>query len=156
MSMDDVNKFLKEQGAKAFAFEKVGDTVSGEIVAADLRQQTSMDTNEPLFWQTGQPRNLLVLTLQTNMSDNDNDDGQRTVWLRGGNFTVASGSGTSSLLAVKDAMRRAGVSDIEIGAHLTMTHTGMGKPSNKGFNAPKLYTAEYRAAVRNVSLEDLT
>lgn len=153
---DDVNTFLQTQGAKAFTFEDVGATVAGEIVAMDLRQQTDMQTGEPLVWNNGQPRMVLVITLQTELQDDDNDDGQRTVWCRGGNFTVASGKGSSSLTAVKDALRRANATDIEPGGHLTVQYSGIGKSSNKGFTPPKLYTAVYKAPTRNVSLDDLS
>ncbi len=153
---DDVNAFLHSQGAKAFAFDNFGDGVTGEIVAMDLRQQTDMQSGDPLVWSNGAPRMVLVITLQTTLSDSDDDDGQRTVWLRGGNFTVARGKGTSGLNALKDAMRRAGVGDLEIGAKMSMQYTGDSVPSNKGFNPAKLYTCEYNAAVRSVSLDDLS
>lgn len=153
---DAVNEFLNSQGAKAFSFDNVGDTVSGEIVAMDLRQQTDMQTGEPLVWNNGSPRMVLVITLQTELSDDDNDDGQRTVWCRGGNFTVASGTGSSSLTAVKDALRKANATDIEIGGTFAMQYSGVGKASNKGFSAPKLYTCMYKAPVSNVSLDELS
>src|SRR5262245_43955625 len=155
MDRDAVREFLSG-GAKAFSFDNMGDEVYGKIVAMDIRQQTHMETGDPLFWKNGQPRNVLVVTLQTDLSDDESDDGERTVWLRGGNYTVASGSGTSSLSAVRDAMRKANVKDIEPGGTLRMAYTGDAKPTARGLNAPKLYTAEYAAPVRSVSLDDLT
>ena len=153
---DAVNEFLKSQGAKAFSFEKMGDAVSGEIVAMDLRQQTDMETGEPLTWRTGEPRMVLVITITTELQDGETDDGQRTLWCRGGNYQVVSGKGTSSLTAVKDALRRANATDIEVGGVIGMSYTGDGKPSARGMNAPKLYTCVYQPPTRNVSLDDLS
>lgn len=153
---DAVRDFLNAGGAKAFSFDNLGDTVQGEITAMDVRQQTDMQTGEPLFWNNGAPRNVLVITLQTEAQDDENDDGQRTVWCRGGNYTAASGTGTSSLTAVKDAMRKANVTDLEIGGIMAMQYSGLGKASNKGFSPPKLYTCVYKAPTNNVSLDDLS
>lgn len=153
---DAVNEFLNSQGAKAFSFDNVGDTVSGEIVAMDLRQQTDMQTGEPLVWNNGSPRMVLVVTLQTDAQDDDNDDGQRTVWCRGGNYVAEKGTGASSLTAVKDALRKANATDIEIGGHMAMQYSGVGKASNKGFSPPKLYTCVYKAPTQNVSLDELS
>lgn len=153
---DTVNEFLRSQGAKAFPFDSMGDTVKGEIVAMDLRQQTDMETGEPLTWRDGSPRMVLVVTLATEAQDDENDDGQRTVWCRGGNFTAVKGSGTSSLTAVKDALRKAGASDIEIGGVLAMQWSGEGQASARGRNAPKLYTCAYQPPTANVSIDDLS
>lgn len=153
---DAVNEFLHSQGAKAFSFDNVGDSVSGEIVGMDLRQQTNMETGEPLTWRDGSPRMVLVITIQTEAQDDEADDGQRTLWCRGGNFAVVSGKGTSSLTAVKDALRRAGVKDLDIGGTIAMAYTGDGKPSARGMNAPKLYTVAYQPPTQNVSLDDLS
>lgn len=153
---DAVNEFLRSQGAKAFPFENMGDTVSGEIAALDVRQQTDLETGEPLTWKDGSPRQVLVITLQTELQDDESDDGLRTVWARGGNYMVANGKGTSSLTAIKDAIRKAGAKDIEIGAMLTVQYSGTGKSSNRAFTPPKLYSAAYKAAEQNVSLDDLS
>ena len=48
---DEVNEFLMGSGAKAFPFDNIGDRVRGQIVAMQKRQQTDMQTGDPVFWQ---------------------------------------------------------------------------------------------------------
>lgn len=155
-NIDEANAFLNGQGAKAFPFDHVGASVTGVITDLDVRQQTDMQTGEVQYWADGRPKQILVITIQTELQDDEADDGLRTLWIRGGNFMIASGKGSSALTAVKDALRKAGAKDLEIGATITMTHSGMGKASNKGFSPPKLYTADYQPAVRNVSVDELS
>jgi hypothetical protein len=150
------NDFLFSGGAKAFPFENIGDKVAGEIKEMKKQQQTDMQTGEPSFWANGDPKMMLRITLQTDLQESEEDEGMRSIYLRGGNFTAIKGSGTSSLLAVKDAVRRSGSSEgIQIGGILTMEYTGMGQAANKGFTPPKLYTASYRAPYASVDMDDL-
>src|SRR5262245_33197979 len=101
---DDINEFLFQGGAKAFPFDNIGDSVEGRIVAADLRQQTSIE-GQKLTWDNGDPRMQLVITLATKLHDNDDDDGQRTVYAKGGRFDTQTGEGTSMRDAIADAVR---------------------------------------------------
>jgi len=153
---DDANDFLFGGGAKAFTFENIGDKVTGEIKVMKKQQQTDMTTGEPSFWNNGEPKMMLRIELQTDLQDSDDDEGMRSVYLRGGNYVAVKGSGTSSLLAVKDAVRRSGSSNgIELGGILTLEHSGLGQAANKGFNAPKLYVASYRAPMASIDMDDL-
>src|SRR5262245_11933008 len=135
-SAEDVNKFLQQTGALSFPFESVGDSVYGVIVDMDVRQQTDMDTGDPLTFKDGTPRNLIVITLQTELQDSENDDGKRAIWCKGGNFTAVSGHGTSGATAIRDALKAANVSDIEVGGKLKFAFTGLAKASVRGYNAP--------------------
>lgn len=153
---DEINEFLMGTGAKAFPFEELGATVTGEIVAMDKRQQTDMQTGEPQFWQNGDKKMMLQITMQTDLQETDDDEGLRSVYLRGGNFDAVKGKGTSSLIAVKDAVRKSGTDKgIEIGGRLTLTYTGEGKASAKGFNPPKLYTASYAPPSYAVNIDEM-
>src|SRR5215467_15542745 len=141
--MSDVNDFLFGGTGKAAKLEEMGDSVSGVITHCEVSQQTSMDTNEPLTWADGSPRKQLVITLQTaDHADND-DDGLRRIYAKGGRYEVASGSGSSMKDAIGDAVKRAGARTVEEGGTLTVAFTGMGKKTNRGYNAPKLYKAKY-------------
>lgn len=154
-NLDEVNAFLQSQGAKAFPFEAVGDVCTGVIVDAQMRQQTDLETGEPQTWKDGSPKRMLVVTLQTELQADENDDGMRTLYLRGGNYTVANGKGTASLTAVRDAIKASGAKELEIGAKLSVGYTGNGTKSNNAFTAPKLYSAKYEPASRNVDVEEL-
>lgn len=150
---DDVNEFLMGSGAKAFSFDNIGDKVRGTIVSMDKRQQTDMDTGDPVFWANGDPKYMLQVTLQTELQHSDDDEGMRSVYLRGGNYTPAKGKGSSSLNAVKDAVKRSGTDKgIEISGDLSLEYTGEAKAG--AFKA-KLYTAEYRPPSYSVDIDEM-
>lgn len=152
---DDINDFLMGGGGKAASFEEVGVVCEGEIIDARLAQQTDMDTNAPLFWTDGRPRMQLVLTLQTEERAGPDDDGQRRLYAKGGNFEAANGSGVSMKDAIADALRKAESKKLEVGGHLKVAHTGVGKKTNRGFNAPKLFKASYKPPTVSVAADDL-
>lgn len=156
MSNQSVSDFLNGSGAKAFPFEELGDTVAGTITKLDLQQQTDITTKAPKFFDSGAPMMVLIITLQTQLQDDEEDEGLRSFWARGGKYTPAKGSGTSSLTALKDALRLAKVKDPEIGAQLTVTYSGIGVAATKGFSAPKLYTCKYVPATQAISMDDLS
>lgn len=153
---DEFNDFLFGGGAKAFPFDNMGDSVTGEIMHMEKRQQTDLQTGQLAFWDDGNPKMMLVVKLQTDLRDDEDDDGERSVYLRGGNPTAVKGEGTSSLAAVRDAVKKAkSANGIEMGAVLTLTYSGEGKASNRGFNAPKLYTAVYKPPSMAVNLDEM-
>jgi hypothetical protein len=151
---NDAQDFLFGGGGKAAKFEEVGDEVAGVITEVVVGQQTDMETGAPLTWSDGSPRKQLVVTLTTDERNGDDDDGTRRVYAKGGNYEVASGTGTSMKQAIADAVKKAGASSIEEGGKLRVAHTGMGKKTNRGFSAPKLYRATYEAPRKSVSADD--
>jgi len=154
-NVDEINAFLQGAGAKAFPFENMGDMVSGKIVEMNKRQQTSIDDGTPQFWNDGSPKMMLVLTLQTELRENEEDDGMRNIYLRGGNFEVAQGKGTSSLTAVRDAVKRSGSEKgIELGGTLTLQWSGTA-PRKGAYNPAKLYVAVYKAPSMAIDLEEM-
>lgn len=153
---DEINEFLMGGGGKAFEFEPLGATVSGFITDMKKRQQSDMQTGKPAYWDNGDPKMMLQIVLQTELQDDGDDDGLRSVYLRGGNHTAVSGKGTSSLVAVQDAVKRSGsVNGIQVGGKLTLQYSGVGKSSSKGFNPPKLYVAAYEPADASISLDEM-
>lgn len=153
---DEINDFLMGGSGKAFDFATIGDTVTGVIVSMKKQQQTDFQTGAPQFWNDGSPKMMLMLQLQTDLHEDDDDEGLRNVYLRGGNFTAVKGKGTSSLMAVKDAVKRSGAPDgIQAGGKLTMQYSGEGPAPQRGMNPSKLYSAAYQAPTETVSLEDM-
>jgi|SRR4029079_16333994 len=150
-----ITDFLQGGGGKAFKFEQLGDFVEGEITDVELSQQTDMETQAPLTWSDGKPRMQLVVAIQTKLSEGENDDGIRKVYAKGGNYEVASGSGKSMKDAIYDAMKKAEAPTIVEGGWIKIAYTGEGKKTNRGFSAPKLYKAAYKAPVQSVAAEDL-
>lgn len=128
---------------KAARFDAVGDFIKGRIVSADERQQTDVETGEKLTWADGSPRMQWVITLATDLRDDADDDGLRTVYAKGGNFTAATGEGKSMQSAIRDAVADAKAKVIAEGGTLTVKHSGLGEKKNKAYSAPKLYVAKY-------------
>lgn len=153
--MQDTNDFLFGGGGKAAKFDNIGDTVEGTITDCVINQQTDMETNQPLTWPDGSPRMQLVVTLQTTERTDDNDDGVRRIYAKGGRYEVASGAGSSMKDAIADAVRKSGASTLVEGGTLKVGYSGEGKKTNRGFSAPKLYRAVYTAPVKSVDASDL-
>lgn len=151
----DLNDFLFGGGGKAAKFEEVGDSVEGTIVEAKVTQQTDMDDGTPLTWSDGSPRMQLVVSIQTDQRVDDNDDGIRRIYAKGGNYEVASGTGTSLKQAIADAVKKAEAKSLDEGGWLKVGHTGLGKKTNRGYSAPKLFRAQYKAPVASISADDL-
>lgn len=152
---EDINSFLFGGTGRAAKFEEVGDQVVGQITDAQIQQQTSLDDNTPLTWSDGRPRMQLVVTLQTADGNGDDDDGQRRIYAKGGKYEVASGTGSSMKDAIADALKKAGAKSLDVGGTLTVAYTGIGKKTNRGFSAPKLFRAKYEAPKQSIAADDL-
>ena len=142
------------ESGKAFEFGAIGDTVKGVITDMKKRQQTDFQTGQPAFWANGDPKMMLMVSLQTEIQDTEDDEGIRNVYLRGGNYTALKGKGTASLVAVKDAVKKSG-KPIEIGGTLTLQYSGEGPAPAKGMNPAKLYTAHYQPPTYSVDMDEL-
>lgn len=151
----DIDDFLNGGSGKAAKFEEQGDMVEGEITNVQLSQQTSMEDNTPLTWADGSPRMQLVISLATGQGDGEEDDGIRRVYAKGGNYEVASGSGKSMKDAIAEAVKKSGARTIEEGGRLKVAFTGLGKKTNRGYSAPKLFKAAYTAPTSAVAADDL-
>jgi hypothetical protein len=120
-------------GAKSFPFDNVGDTVTGRITDVQKRQQTDLTTGEPKTWANGEPRWMYSITLQTDLREDEWDDGVRAVNVK-----------WQSQKAVQDAVRKAGAKKLEIGGKLSLKYTGNGPKGNYP-QPPKLWAAQYQA-----------
>jgi hypothetical protein len=125
---------LFDTSTKAVKFVTIGDTVTGEITGAPyLQQKTKFGTNQPDFYDNGDPRMQILIPLQTSGGDDSADDGQRTLYV------------SSPLLkrAIAAAIRDTGADDLTVGGSLTVTFTGFDPQSKNPANQAKLYTASY-------------
>lgn len=134
--MTSAHDFLMSgDGAKSAKFPTPGTTVTGAIVREpEVAQQTEFGTGKPLFWDDGKPRNQLVVQIQTDARDDADDDGVRSIYIKGKSMTNA----------VREAVKTTGAAGLEVGGVLSVTYTGDGK-AERGM-PPKLYTAQYRRA----------
>ena len=152
---NEATDFLMGGGGKAVKFDTLTDMVTGIVTDLSVQQQTSMEDNTPLTWPDGSPRMQLVVTLKTDEHEDENDDGLRRVYAKGGRFEVAEGSGSSMKDAIADAVRRSGEKNIEEGGKLTIAFTGKGKATNRGYAAPKLFKAKYEPPVKSVNVDSI-
>lgn len=146
-----------EGGGKSWSPEAIGDKISGTIIKIERKQQTDFQTRAPITWDDGSPRMQTVVTLQTELKDDADDDGVRALWLKGGkSFEAAEGQGHSGEIALVEAAKKAGVKSIEEGSHLTAILSGKAKPTTRGFQPAKLYAMKLEAApASSVSVDDL-
>ena len=143
-------------GGSSWAPE-MGDKIGGTVVGIKKVQQTNFTDGSPAFFDDGiTPKMQVVVDLQTDLRDNDDDDGIRTIWMKGGrNFEPAEGNGASGIEALIAAQKAAGANQIEEGGKLQVVCSGMSKPTTRGYQPAKLYTAKYEAPKQSVSLDDM-
>lgn len=128
------DQFLMGGSVTSAKFESINDSVTGTIVEEpEVRQQTDLDTGLPKTWPDGRPMMQLVVTLQTELHEDADDDGLRRVYVKGKSLTEA----------VRDAVRKAGAKGLEVGGRLQVVYVGDGEVKKRGFNPPKLYLAQY-------------
>jgi len=141
--MTDATDFLLGGGSASAKFDEVGDTVTGTIaVTPEVRDQTDIQTGRVLTWDNGDVRKQLVITLDTSerRSDDPDDDGRRSIYVKG-----SKRPGSQSLHdAVATAVRNAGASGLQIGGTLTVKFIGEEPSQTRGFNPRKLYEASYQ------------
>jgi hypothetical protein len=109
----------------------------GEIVALEKKQATTYDadnpgTGEPRFWPDGNPMMQGWITLQTDVRDDDDDDGRRVMVLDSKNKRTA----------VQNAVKASG-QKIELGGRLKVEYYGRDPKGKNPDNLPKLYRAWY-------------
>jgi hypothetical protein len=145
-------------GGKSWSPQQIGDTIKGVIRLVDRRPQREFGSGKELMWDDGRPRLLTYIELETDLRDPDdeNDDGVRALYAKGGkNFEAAEGSGTSMEIAIAEAVRAAGEKSIEEGATLAVAYTGTAKPTTRGYQPANLFKAQYKAPVTSVKADDL-
>ena len=130
MPIYDANELLMGGGIKSVKFPTIGTVVTGTIIEPPKAQQmTKYGTNEPDFWPSGDPKMQIVVTIQTDLRDDDKDDGKRRLYIT-----------PRMMPPVRDAVRRAGAPGLEVGGRITVkwvSGTGQGQGN------PKVYAAEY-------------
>lgn len=140
MSLNSLD--LAGDAGDSFPFDHIGASVTGKVTGMEEVQQTDMQSGEPAFWPNGQPKLMYRLDLQTDLGDGPDDDGKRSVYLKGSRKRDSG----SSLAAVLEAVRSAtGSTAIAVGGTLTLTYADDGEQTHRGYNPPKLYTASYTA-----------
>lgn len=130
-------------GGNAFGFETPGDSVTGKITVIEEQQQTDMESGQPAFWENGQPKMMVRIELQTELRNpsDPSDDGKRSVYLKGSKKPESKSSMAAAIEAVKNST---GARTLQIGGTFSLTYSGDGVASRRGYNPPKQYEATYQ------------
>lgn len=130
----DANDILMGGGIKSASFKEKGAKVSGIVARKpEVQQQRDFDSGKPLTWDDGKPREQIKVVLSTDLRDDEDDDGERAVYLKGG-----------MLKAVREAVKAAGEKGIAAGGKLAIKYVKDGERKGK-LNPPKIYAAKYEA-----------
>ncbi len=146
VALPDPNDLLNGKSIPSISFKdaKVGDSFTGIIAELETAQVRNYETGEPEFWDGGNAKLQIVVTLDTEYSDNAEDDGQRKVYLFG-----------QKLAAAKSALKAAGVDKLEKGSTFTITYSGTKPATNKKYNDVKLYSIDIVPAKSNPAVDNL-
>lgn len=105
----------------------VGETVTGTIVAVDMRQARKFGSTDLDFWDDGKPKMQAIITINTGLKDDPEDDGHRSL-------SVNLWSGQRA--ALQAACKAVGVTEPQPGQKLTATWiSGVGKSGD-----PRIFT----------------
>jgi hypothetical protein len=145
MTITDPNDFLLASGVPSFKFDTIGTTAKGQIISLDMMQQKDFTSGALLTWEDGRPKMQLRIVLATDQRDPEinDDNGHRAIYIRG-----------QAQQAVRDAIKAAGASKIEVGGTLAVRYDSDGEPPKKGLNAPKQYKAKYEAPAAQTTAVD--
>lgn len=134
MPNTDIDALLNSAGAPSF-FRKdtpVGATVTGTVKDVTGRRSTDYVTNEAEVWDDGRPKMLIVITLNTQLRDTPEDNGERGIYIKTWGVQAQ---------ALKEAVKATGAvtagAVLKPGATFTATFTGE-QPSKAG-SPTKLY-----------------
>jgi hypothetical protein len=128
----DPNALIMGGAARSASFKEINDQVWGTIMSSKVQQQREMNGDPKFYKDTGNPMMQVVITLLTDLRDDDDDDGLRSVYAKG-----------QMLNAIRTAVVKAGAKGIADGGQLVVRYTGDAAPTQKGFNGAKQYIAKY-------------
>jgi hypothetical protein len=119
-------------GHRSAKFDTFGQVIGGEIVEAPkVEQQTDPKTRAPQFYPSGDPKWLLLVSVQAQPGDAD-DDGVRTFYVK-----------SDMKRAVQKAVAQAGAARLEVGGALQVRYV-RDEPNSSGAGLPKkCYEARY-------------
>lgn len=146
VALPDPNSLLNGKSVPSISFKdaKIGDSYTGTITALETAQVRNYESGEPEFWEDGNPKLQIVLTLGTEYGDGAEDDGDRKVYLFG-----------QKLQAAKAALKDAGLAKLEIGSIFTIAYSGTKPSSNKKYNDVKLYSIAIVKGTSNPAVDTL-
>lgn len=138
-SLDDL---VAGRGAKSFfdANSQPGASVSGVIDLIEKTQYRDYNTKQPGYWNDGKLMEQIHVILQTQLRDPsvDDDDGRRSVWIKGWGVQLGAFRAGMRLAGMQHAPRK--------GDRMTATFTGFDPKSKNPQNPAKLYEYVFEPA----------
>lgn len=119
--------------------------IEGTILnLSEPMQEKDFVTKEPAFWdkEKTRPKNMVAITLQTQMNEGPDDNGEPDDGARNIYVTVDYKPG-GQLAAIQDAMDAVGARDLEVGGRLAVWFTGYDPESKNPDNPRRLFQARY-------------
>ena len=140
----DANTFLMGAGGRSAKFEQHKDEIDGTVVSIELRQQTKYGTGELMTWEDGNPRMQMVVVLKiTGDAVDEDDDLLRKVYIK-----------NQMQQAVKNAVIKAGETNMEVGGRLFVRYVSDAEPSRPGMSGAKQFIAKYAPPDRSVAVPE--
>jgi hypothetical protein len=135
MSYDEINSILMGAGGRSASFREHGDRVWGTVVGeVQHKQQIDFDTEQPKTWDDGNPQMQLVITLQTDLQEDSEDDGLRKVYVK-----IPS----QLQSAMRKAILKAGATGILEGGKFLVQYISDAEPAKRGRHGAKQYFCKY-------------
>lgn len=137
--MTSANDLLFQGGLPSLSFKdaKIGHHYDFTITKVlEPRQQRDITDNSLKFWDDG--RAMMTVPVEVKLDEvlpTDDNRGERSWWIPIGSQMHA---------ATRDAIREAGASGLEPGAHVTVRLESMEAASNKKLNDKKIYKVSYK------------
>ena len=135
--------------SKWYGFAEIGDIFKGTFLAATERQATDYVTGALKTWDDGLPMIEFVLEFQTDLRDDDTDDGKRTIYV---------GKSARLFKSMQDSLKAAGLKWADK-PHFTIKRVDDGDPvtlkNGKKGNPPKQFKSKAERPVKpTVNLDD--
>lgn len=138
--MNDIVQDIMEHGNKPISWgDEPGQSVTGAIL--DMRRKQLEEYEKPgvlEVWSNGDPKLTPIAVLQTQLEEEDGDDGLRDLYLRGGVYTALRE-------ALGPFVKEHGADAVQ-GAQLKVTLVELVKSTKKGGSNRKVFEAELTPA----------
>jgi len=129
-----MSSLFAPKGGKGLKFQTPGTSYTGKVTSEPVeQQQTEYGSDRPATWPSGEPKMQILVNLETQLQEEPDDDGRRTLYV----------TSPKMKRAIFDAISNAGADDLKVGGMLTITFTGTDPNSKNPANPAKLYTASY-------------
>lgn len=121
-------------GGRSAQFPTLGTVVGGPIVRVGepMQQRDPVTLKPKVYDDSGKPMMQLPVEVQTNTREDADDDGVRTIWIKG-----------QMKKAVQDALNKT-KSKLRVGGTLIVKWNAEEPNKNRALNAQKIYVAAYQ------------